>query len=432
MAGARSDEGYACDGLLDRADHREKFMNKLGLIAGLSFALAGCVTDGEDGSMGSAGAPGANGADGEDGADGADGANGGAGPVGPVGPERALPAIYTLSNAAAGNQVAAYLRASNGNLSRQGGYATNGSGLGSGLGSQGSLVFDPRSQRFFAVNAGDDSISMLAIDPSGELATLATASSGGKRPVSITVHGDTVYVVNQGNLAATPVGANISGFQVKGTMLAAIAGSTQPLSATTDVRPTDISFTNDGKFLIVAERFASTLDTFKVVAGVAQAGQFQPSAGMQPFAFDFSPEGKLVVAEVGDGSATGSSVSSYTISEDGALTPITSALPTLQGAACWLVMVGGYAYIANAASATLTGVNVSETGTLTLHDAGGMTAVTGAGATDLAVSPDRGFLYSLASGTHTINPFAIHPDGSLTPLPALPGIPETAVGLAVR
>jgi 6-phosphogluconolactonase (cycloisomerase 2 family) len=153
---------------------------------------------------------------------------------------------------------------------------------------------------------------------------------------------------------------------------------------------------------------------------------------MHPFAFDWSPEGFLIVAELGNGSANGSTASSYSISGTGTLTPITSALPTLQTAACWLVMSGGYAYVANAASANITGLIVSETGALTLHDTNGITAVTGAGATDLAVSPDRGFLYSLSGGPHTITPFAISPDGSLTALPALPGAPAAAVGLVAR
>lgn len=398
-------------------------MNKFGFVAGLSLALAGCVTDGEDGAMGLAGAPGA---------PGGDGADGDAGPAGPAGPQLGLPALYTLSNASAGNQVAAYLRASNGNLSRKGSYATDGAGLGAGLGSQGSLVFDAKSQRFFAVNAGDDSISMLALADDGDLVALSIVPSGGKRPVSITVHGDTVYVANQGDLVGTPVGANISGFHVGGDDLTPIAGSTRPLSAATDVRPTDIAFTPDGNFLVVAERFAHKLDTFEVVAGVAQPGSFQASAGMQPFAFDVSPEGFLVVAEVGTGAAGGSSVSSYSLSDTGTLTPITSAMPTLQTAACWLVMAGGYAYIANAASANITGVIVSETGALTLHDASGITATTGAGAIDLAVAPDHGYLYSLANGSHTINTFAIGADGSLTALPALPGAPATAAGLVAR
>lgn len=393
-------------------------MNKLGLLAAL--ALVGCVDDGMDGVDGKDGTNGANGADGTDGA---------AGERGPAGPQLALPALYTLGNATAGNTVSGYLRSANGNLSRNGTYATTGKGLGAGLGSQGALVFDAASQRFFAVNAGDDSISMLALDAGGELTMLAKVASGGVRPVSLAVHAGVVYVVNQGDAQTA---GNISGFRVKADALTAIAGSIRPLSGTGDVHPTDLAFTPDGAFVVVVERFAGKLDTYAILDGVAQPGKFQASAGQQPFAVDFSPEGALVVAEVGNGTATGSSVSSYAISEAGALTPITSALPTKQGAACWIVVAGGYAYIANAATANLTGVAVSETGALTLLDASGVTAVTGAGATDLAVSPDHGYLYSLAGGPHEIRPFAIRADGSLTALPALPGAPAAAVGLVAR
>jgi 6-phosphogluconolactonase len=401
-------------------------MYKLGFIAMLSFGLGACVTDGQDGASGPAGPGGANGADGTDGTDGT------AGPTGQPGPQLALPAVYTLANASGPNQVAAYLRGSNGNLTRQGRFDTGGTGLGAGLGSQGSLVFNAKLQRFFAANAGDNTISMLAIDADGNLATMSKVASGGTRPVSVTVHGNMVYVVNSGDLNATAVNANISGFQVQGNNLVAVAGSTRPLSATNDVRPTDIAFTPDGKFVMVVERFASKLDTFAVVSGVAQPGSFQTSAGMQPFAFDFSPEGFLVVAEVGTGAANASSVSSYSMSAAGTLTPITSALPTFQSAACWLVTAGGFAYVANAASSTITGITVSETGALTLHDAGGITATTGAGATDLAVSPDRGYLYSLSGNPRTIQAFEIHSDGALAGMVPLPGVAATAVGLAAR
>jgi 6-phosphogluconolactonase (cycloisomerase 2 family) len=400
-------------------------MSKLGWIAVCSLLISGCVEDGDDGARGPAGPAGPAGQDGSDGADGGKGDKG----------EDAtlpLPAVYTLANAAGPNQVSSYLRASSGNLSRQGSFATGGMGTGGGLGSQGALVYSAAHKRFFAVNPGNDTVSMLALDGAGNLTTLSTIASGGVRPVSVTVRGDLVYVANQGTLGGATVNANISGFKIAGNALTAIAGSTQPLSGTGDVRPTDLELSPDGKFLVVVERFASRLDTFAIVDGVARPGTFQTSAGMQPFAFDFSPEGHLVVAEVGNGSPGGSSVSSYALSATGALTPITSALATHQSAACWLVVAGGYAYVANAASANITGVVIAEDGALTLRDESGVTALTGSGATDLAVAPDRGYLYSLAGNPRAIHIFSISADGGLTAHPALPGVSATAVGLAAR
>ncbi|HWO21003.1 MAG TPA: beta-propeller fold lactonase family protein [Kofleriaceae bacterium] len=388
------------------------------------MATVACV--GEQGEIGEAGDPGAPGAPGTDGDDGM------AGIPGLPGPQLALPGVYTLTNAAGDNQVAAYVRATTGNLSRVGRFMTGGDGMGTGIGSQGSIVFDARMQRFFTVNPGDDTISMLALDASGKLTSLSTVASGGKRPVSITYFGDTVYVTNGGDTMASPVNANISGFRVQNNALTPIAGSTKPLSGTGDVRPTNIAFTPDGKFLVVAERMAHRLSTFAVQNGVAQSGNFQTSAGMQPFAIDFTPEGYLIAAEVGSGGTGGSSVSSYSISATGTLTPITSALPTTQTAACWIVVAGGHAYVANAGSGTLTGLNISETGALTLRESSGVTASPGPGAIDLAVTPDRGFLYSLAGSPRAIHVYEIGSDGGLTARAPLTDVASTAVGLVAR
>ncbi|MGH7296239.1 MAG: lactonase family protein, partial [Polyangiaceae bacterium] len=90
-----------------------------------------------------------------------------------------------------------------------------------GLGSQGALVFDAGTGLFFAVNAGDSSISMLSLNEDGSLTMLSNVPSGGDSPDSITVHGDTVYVANEG-VAGTSA-ANISGFKVSAGKLTPIA-----------------------------------------------------------------------------------------------------------------------------------------------------------------------------------------------------------------
>jgi 6-phosphogluconolactonase (cycloisomerase 2 family) len=387
------------------------------------FLLGACVSDGNDGAPG---APGMNGTNGTNGTNGSDGAPG---PDGPAGPELAPPGVYTLANAAAGNRVAAYLRGENGNLTRDNEFDTGGAGLGVGLHSQDGMVFDKASQRFFAVNAGDNTISMLAIDSDGVLTKIASVPSGGTRPISIAVHGDAVYVLNYGDVAnPAAVNGNITGFKIVGDSLVAIAGSTQPLSAATDVNPTDLAFTPDGTVLVVAELATNKLDAFAVTADVAAPGNFQASSGSKPFSMAFSPEGFLLVSEVGDGTATGSTARSYSVSPHGVLTAVTSRLATNHGAGCCIVSAGGFAYVANAASATITGLTVSTTGVLSQPT----TTPTGPGALDLAVSPDRGYLYSLASGDHTIRIFDINSDGTLTAEPKLSGMPPAASGLVAR
>ncbi len=121
---------------------------------------------------------------------------------------RSRGAVYTLTNAANGNAVAVFERAANGTLTPDGTVSTGGLGTGSGLGSQGAIVLD--DDRLFAVNAGSNTISSLEVDD-GEVELEDVASSRGVRPISVTVHGPVLYVLNAGN-ATTP--ASIAGFLV--------------------------------------------------------------------------------------------------------------------------------------------------------------------------------------------------------------------------
>jgi hypothetical protein len=47
-------------------------------------------------------------------------------------------------------------------------------------------------------------------------------------------------------------------------------------------------------------------------------------------------------------------------------------------------------------------------------------------------TPDRGTLYSLAGSPRALHIFTISADGGLTAMPALSGVPATAVGLVAR
>ena len=118
-------------------------------------------------------------------------------------------AIYTLSNAVSGNQVLEYRRAADGTLTYSGTVASGGAGTGANLASQGSVVLSDDREWLFAVNAGSNSISSFAVH-SGGLVLADTAPSGGTTPVSLTVRGHLLYVLNQGGTG------NITGFWVGG------------------------------------------------------------------------------------------------------------------------------------------------------------------------------------------------------------------------
>ena len=162
-------------------------------------------------------------------------------------------AVYTLTNQVAGNAVAVFNRAADGTLSAAGTIATGGTGTGGSLGSQGAVALSDDGRRLFAVNAGSNDVSVFDVGPTG-LSLASQTASGGTLPISLTAHGSLLYVLNAGGAG------NISGFSVRATGgLTPIAGSTQPLSGT-NVGPAQVSFSPDGRRLVVTEKNTNLLD----------------------------------------------------------------------------------------------------------------------------------------------------------------------------
>jgi 6-phosphogluconolactonase (cycloisomerase 2 family) len=331
-------------------------------------------------------------------------------------------AVYALTNAAAANSVAVFDRAADGALTPAGTVPTGGRGTGGGLGSQGALVLE--QGRLFAVNAGSDSVSALAVR-GGRLELLDVAPSGGSMPVSVTAHGRLVYVVNAG----APAG--ISGFRLTGRGLVPIPGSSRPLS-TASPGPAQIEFTPDGRRLVVTEKATNRIVVYDVLdRGVAGPPQVSPSAGQTPFGFAFDPRGHAIVSEAYGGAPDASVLSSYAIGASAvALDP---NVATTETAACWVVVTrdGRYAYTTNTGSGSVSGFAVGRDGSLELLDADGRTGVTGPGSspTDAALTKNGRFLYVLNSGTHTIAGFAVGRDGALAGVGSTGGLPAGAVGL---
>jgi 6-phosphogluconolactonase (cycloisomerase 2 family) len=160
------------------------------------------------------------------------------------------------------------------------------------------------------------------------------------------------------------------------------------------------------------------------------------SNGQTPFGFGFDKRDHLIVSEAFGAAPTATAVSSYNVSEQGGLQVITGSLHSGQTAACWIAVTpsGKFAYSANTPSATLTGYSISRSGMLALLSPDGISATLPAGSapTDMAVTRNDRFLYTLNSGKGTIGAYRIATDGSLGFLGTVSGLPAGAVGLAAR
>ena len=106
-------------------------------------------------------------------------------------------AVYMMTNAADGNQLAVFARDKQGLLEFPVFYNTGGFGTGSGLGSQGSIAMDAAGDTLYLVNAGDGSISVFDLSKK-EPDLIQIISSGGTFPNSVTLSGNFLYVLNAG------------------------------------------------------------------------------------------------------------------------------------------------------------------------------------------------------------------------------------------
>src|SRR6266850_310198 len=282
-------------------------------------------------------------------------------------------AVYTLTNQAASNAVAVFTRGADGRLTWSGSVATGGTG------------------------------------------------SGGALPISLTVRGNVLYVLNAGG------SGNISGFTV-GTSgdLTPIAGATLPLSGST-VGPAEVQFSPDGSRLLVTEKNTNLLDVYAVDAnGAASGPTTTASAGGTPFGFAFGLHNDLFVSE-----AAGSA-SSYVLDASGTPALVSGAVATHQGAPCWAVVTadGRFGFTGNGAG-SVSAFAIAPDGAISLVDATGGTALIGAGINDIALSHNSRYLYVLQTGgAQAIHAFRVQADGHLTPLGPIVGLPNGTRGLA--
>jgi 6-phosphogluconolactonase len=336
--------------------------------------------------------------------------------------------VYVMSNRAEGNSIFVFRRASGGALTLTQEVPTKGLGTGftnDPLASQGSLSLSNDGKLLLAVNAGSGDITAFAVSPNG-ITFGSKVKSGGAFPVSVSAFGELVYVLNQLGTA------NITGFTSDAAgHLQRIPGSTRKLAGGALAQPAQVSFTPDGKQLLVTEKGTDLIDVFAVQAGGLTTGpEAVMSSGHTPFGFAFGPSDSVIVSEAERGLPKAATASSYVLG-GGGLQPVSAKVPDGQTAACWVAVTGGTAWVVNTGTSTISSYAVSTGGALTLQNP--VAAFTGANTApiDLATSSDGSFIYVLKSAAGAIAGYKVNGE-SLAPIFNKAGLPLSIQGIAAR
>lgn len=366
-------------------------------------------------------------------------------------------AVFSMTNAADGNEVVVYHRDnSDGTLKLMGYEATGGLGRVvrvppnytpiDALGTQYPMVLSRNNRFLFVVNAGSDEISSFRVDHNG-LTLIDVIPSGGDFPASLALDGGKLYVLNAGGEA------NITGFNVEfNGILRPIPNSTRALNVGGEsppfflVSPAQISFDPRGEMLIVSIKGSNEMRIFLIGDDDRPSDYpvLNTSEGNTPFGFTFDRRGHLVMTEafginpVGTGNS--GAVSTYEINNDGTLNTISTSVENFQTATCWIVTNNRatgrrLAYASNNLSGTITGYRYNDNGSINLLKPNGISANQGpdSGPLDLGYSRDGRFLYVANAGSGTVSAYEIdRPTGDIRLIQEIDGLPvnDGAVGLA--
>jgi len=338
-------------------------------------------------------------------------------------------ALFAETDAATGNSVISYTRATDGTISYFATYPTGGLGAtatgatADPLASQGGLSLINNGNELVATNPGGNTISVFAVE-GARLELLAQLPSGGTFPNSVSTSGELVAVLNAGGAGS------VSEFRWDDHRLVALSAQTRSLGLSNANPPFflagagQVGYTPDGSHLVVTTKHST--DSFEVFS-VSARGDLGTSPVVTaahspvPFAFNFDNAGNLVAVE-----ALNSNVSTYHVNADGSLTSLGSVTDGAH-ALCWISTAQGYFFGDNAGSATVSSFTEGAGSAPVLVNATAATAH--AGTTDSTVSPDGDFLYVESGGAGTVDVFAIGSNGTLSPVETLFNLPVASEGI---
>ena len=347
-------------------------------------------------------------------------------------------AVYVLTNQTT-NTVAVFRHNARGVLTSAGEFPTGGAGdptpqppdpATDPLASQGALIMDRGNHHLYAVNAGSNQISVLQIRKTS-VDIVDVVDSGGVRPISLALHDDLLYALNEGG---TP---NISGFTIEddGT-LTPLPGSTRPLIGGAAADPAQIGFNHDGSVLVVTEKAGNRINAYTINDdGLPSPPIENVSNGTTPFGFAFNNADTLVISEAFGGAPNQSAASSYEVAEDGTLNVISGSVPNSQTASCWLVIPnnGKTAFVSNTGSGTISSYSITaRDGSLTLLNAAAADTGMSSAPIDMDLSVNSRLLFVLLGGSQSVASFRVWKNGNLTPIDTIGGLPLGVQGIAAK
>ncbi|MGC4816111.1 lactonase family protein [Micromonospora sp. DT63] len=336
-------------------------------------------------------------------------------------------AVFVQTNKAEGNTIKVYDRDEDGRLSKAGEYETGGLGgftIGApvdALASQGSLTY--HRGLLFAVNAGSNTLTVFRVDGT-RLHKEQVIWSGGLLPVSVTVRGGLVYVLNAGGEGS------VQGFQLHKGRLSPIHDSNRSLGLHNGnppafmTAPAQVKIDPEGEFVLVSTKAANVMFSFEIGRdGELSRRPVISDAGSVPFGFTFDTEDSVLVTESGS-----NEVGRFDLDEDGALDQVGPSVPNGQQAPCWIQRVGDNFYVANAGSSTISAYRVDDDGKLQLVHA--VAADTGGGSIDMTTSD--GFLYVQNAAAGNVQGYEVKDDGSLRLVTTVEGLPKFTDGIGME
>lgn len=349
--------------------------------------------------------------------------------------------IYTASNETQGNRVIAFeVDKKHGHLNELGSFNTQGTGTGAPIGNQAALAKDASDRWLFVTNAGDGTVTSFRIQPEG-LEFVNRIKSGGTSPISVTVFGTLVYVLNEGSgLDADPPELrydNISGLRfTPGGVLEPIENSTRILDNTQLTAPAQVGFNKSGTVLLITEKATSMLTTYVMQADDTPTVEplKRASAVPTPFGFEFGDRDYVFITEANGGGA--GVTASYRIDRETGTVSSLVDLVDMGLATCWTVLSSdqtvGYSVNTGSDSLSLYRVNFDGTMEPFFSNNPNKEIPTGDAPRDAVLTQNNQFLFVLNNGDGVIHGYRVRRDGRLKQFGCPVHVPTSVTGLVSR